>query len=223
MKIRHYRLPLIALLAVAVIGCTVSAETTSNTSYEADNFSPDELRQKGLAILPIQSAQGVEGYRRPFGDEINRTAKNTLPAEAGVMTWEESQEKINDAGLVEAYRETIVSYQETSILDEGAVQSLGEAVGKRYLLVVNLAPPQTDQNLTTDPIAGGTMEVKTQSVSAFGKIWDAAEGDIAWEGVATTKVTTNDYTKAEGDTQSRAQSTAEALMKRIMGEAPADE
>lgn len=58
---------------------------------------------------------------------------------------EEAQEERNDAGLVENYRETIQSDQETSALDEEAVQNLGEAVGKRYLLVVNLPPPQTQK------------------------------------------------------------------------------
>lgn len=213
---------LLFLLAVMVTGCTVTAETTSNTSYEAESFSPDELRQNGLAIMPIQSAQGVEGYRRPFGNEINETASSTL-SNAKVLKWEESQQRINDAGLVNDYREAIRSYEETSILDQGAVQRLGEAVEKRYLLVINLAPPQQETEVGYDPIAGGTMTTETNSVSAFGKIWDAAEGDIVWEGVATTQVTTNDYTRAEGTTQSRAQKTADALMRRVMGIPPAEE
>ena len=200
-----------------VASCTVTAETTSNTSYEAESFSPDELRQKGLAIMPIQSVQGVEGYRRPFGNEINKTARSTL-ANAGVITWEESQQRINEVGLVEDYREAIRSYEETSILDQEAVQRMGEVVGKRYLLVVTLAPPQRESEYIGQ---GVTME--TKSVSAYGKVWDAAKGDIAWEGVATTEVTTGNYARAEGTTQSRAQKTAVALMRRVMGMSPADD
>jgi len=207
---------LLFILTVMVAGCTVTAETTSNTSYEAESFSPDEIQQKGLAIMPLQSAQGVEGYRRPFGNKINETASSTL-SNAEVITWKESQQRINDAGLVENYREAIRSYEETSILDQEAVQRLGEAVGKRYLLVVTLAPPQQETEVGYDPLAGGTTTTETKSVSAYGKIWDAAKGDIAWEGVATTEVTTNDYTQAKGTTQSRAQKTAEALMRRVMG------
>jgi len=44
---------LLFIAAVTMAGCTVTAETTSNTSYEAESFSPDELQQKGLAIMPI--------------------------------------------------------------------------------------------------------------------------------------------------------------------------
>lgn len=210
------------IVAVLVVGCTVTAETTSQTSYEAESFSPNELRENGLAVMPIQSAQGVEGYRRPFGNEINETARTTL-SDAEVITWEKSQQKINDAGLVEDYHEAIQSYNETSILDQVAVQDMGKAIGKRYLLVINLAPPQRETEVGYDPITGGAMTTETNSVSAFGKIWDAAEGDIAWEGVATTQVTTNDYTQAEGTTQSRAQQTAQALMRRVMGMPPASE
>jgi len=205
------------ILAIAMAGCTVTAETTSNTSYEAESFSPDELRQKGLAIMPIQSAQGVEGYRRPFGNEINKTARSTL-SNAEVIAWEESQQRINDAGLVEDYREAIRSYEQTSILDQEAVQQIGEAVGKRYLMVVTLTPPQQESEYIGE---GVTME--TKSVSAFGKVWDAAKGDIAWEGVATTEVTTGNYTQAKGTTQSRAQKTAGALMRRVMGMPPLEE
>lgn len=208
---------LLFVLAVMVAGCTVTAETTSNTSYEADSFGPDELRQEGLAIMPIQSNQGVEGYRRPFGNSINETA-NSLLANTEVIPWRESQQRINDAGLVADYRETIQSYEQTSILNQDAVQQIGEAVGKRYLLVVTLAPPGRESDYIGQ---GVTME--TQSVSAYGKVWDAAEGDIAWEGVATTEVTTGNYSRAEGTTQSRAQKTAEALMRRVMGMSPAEE
>jgi len=222
MKSVLYTLPLALILGMTIAGCTVTSETTSSTSYEGEEFGPQELQQNGLAIMPIQSAQAVEGYRRPFGDEINKTAVTTL-SDAEVVKWEESQTRINDAGLVETYREAIESYAETSILDEGAVQKLGGAVEKRYLLVINLAPPQTEKDIGYDPITGGTMTSETRSVSAFGKIWDAGEGDIVWEGVATTEVTTNDYTKAEGTTQSRAKATAQALMRRIMGMSPQEE
>jgi hypothetical protein len=206
----------ILISAVIVVGCTVTAETTSNTSYEADSFGPEELRKEGLAIMPIQSAQGVEGYRRPFGNSINETA-NSLLSNAEVISWRESQQRINDAGLVEDYRQAIQSYEETSILDQEAVRQIGEAVGKKYLLVVTLAPPQEERRYV-----GQGASLETQSVSAYGKVWDAAEGDIAWEGVATTEVTTDNFSKAEGTTQSRAQKTAEALMRRVMGMAPAE-
>jgi len=199
-----------------VAGCTVTAETTSNTSYEAESFSPDELRQKGLAIMPIQSAQGVEGYRRPFGNSINETA-NSLLSNTKVIAWRESQKRINNADLVEDYRQTIQSYEETSILNQEAVRQIGEAVGKNYLLVVTLAPPQQESEYI-----GQGASLVTQSVAAYGKVWDAAEGDIAWEGVATTEVLTDNFSKAEGTTQSRAQKTAEALMRRVMGMAPAE-
>jgi len=53
-------------------------------------------------------------------------------------------------------------------------------------------------------------------------VWDAAKGDIAWEGIATTEVTTDNFSKAEGTTQSRARKTADALMRRVMGMAPAE-
>jgi hypothetical protein len=205
---------LLFIAAVTMAGCTVTAETTSNTSYEAESFSPDELQQKGLAIMPIQSDQGVEGFRRPFGNEINKTAQSTL-SNTEVTVWEKSQQRINDAGLVEEYREAIRSYEQTSILDQEAVQELGEAVGKRYLLIITLAPPQQE----SDYIGQG-VTMKTKSVSAFGKVWDASKGDIAWEGVATTEVTTGNYTQAEGTTQDRAQKTAEALMRRVMGMNP---
>jgi hypothetical protein len=207
---------LLFILAVTMVGCAATAETktTSNTSYEAESFGPDELQQKGLAIMPIQSDQGVEGFRRPFGNEINKTAQSTL-SNAEVITWEESQQKINDAGLVEDYREAIRSYEETSILNQEAVQQVGGTVEKRYLLVVTLAPPQQESEYMG---AGVTYEKK--SVSAYGKVWDAAKGDIVWEGVATTEVTTGDFLQAKGTTQDRAQKTAEALMRRVMGMQP---
>ncbi|MCS3651091.1 hypothetical protein GGQ08_003056 [Salinibacter ruber] len=206
------------IFAVAMVGCGPTGETTttSNTSYEAESFSPDELRQKGLAIMPIQSDQGVEGFRRPFGNEINKTARSTL-SNAEVITWEESQQIINDAGLVEDYRETIRSYEETSILNQEAVQQIGEAVGKRYLLVVTLGPPQQESEYVDEGVS-----VETRSVSAYGKVWDAAKGDIAWEGIATTATEGVPIfgQEVEGTTQSRAQRTSEALMRRVMGMNP---
>lgn len=203
-------------LAVAITGCAVSSQATSNESYRASSFSEDALNQEGLAILPVVAGQGVEGYRRPFGQAVNETADSLL---MNVTPWQGSMDDFNDAGIVSEYNDAIQAYQRTSILDRELVEKMREATGTRYFMYMRLAPPESERDVSYSAFSGVTTS-ETNSVSAFGQIWDASVGDVVWEGVASASVTTGDYTYSEETTSQRAAKTADALMRRVLNAAP---
>jgi hypothetical protein len=204
------------LLSIAITGCAVSSQATSKESYRASSFTEQSLNQDGLAILPVLAGQGVEGYRRPFGQAVNETADSLLTQ---VTPWQQTMDQFNDAGIVSEYNDAIQAYQSTSILDRELLEKMRGATDSRYYMYMRLAPPQSESDVSYNSFSGVTT-TETNSVSAYGQIWDAEVGDVVWEGVASAAVTTGEYTYTDESTSQRAAKTAHALMRRVLNAAP---
>lgn len=200
---------ILAYLMLAT-SCVVTSKVQKYVTYISPNLTKSSLNNMGLALLPIVAGSGVEGYRRPFGEAMNAVGDSIL---TNFMTWNITLDKINNANLVSEYNSAIQAYQETGIIDRTILQKLSGATGTNYFFFVKLSPPTADRKLTYG--LGGLTTTETKSVSAFGLIWSASDGDVVWEGEATANVTTGDYTYTKETDMDRAIKVAQALMKSL--------
>ena len=170
------------LLTIIVLlsGCSATAFQSADVSYVDETFTYESIQSGGIAILPVVAGQGVEGYRRPFGDAINEYI-----GEHGYgidfLAWQETMERINDAGIASAYTSAIATYRETSILDRSLIQEIGRATSLRYLLFAQLDAPTDESVRGRGALASGYYDYQTIGASAFAQVWDAATGDVVWE------------------------------------------
>lgn len=171
-------LPLLAV--VILVGCSAKIRTYNATTYHDDAFSTARMEQQGLAILPIVAGEGVEGYRRPFGQSLNIIASEYID-EGSLLTWQGTMDALNEAELVSEYNEAIAGYQRTSIIDRSLLVQMADATGMRYFLYVSLLPPLNTSSGT------GFDTVVEIGVGAIGQIWDS-EGDVVWEGAGSSEV-----------------------------------
>lgn len=202
------------LIAIVVIACAVSSKVRTNETYRDISFTVPMLESEGLSILPVITEAGVEGYRRPFGEALNATADSLLE---GVSFWQDTMDDLNEGGIVSQYNAAIESYSTTSILDRSLLSQMQEATGSRYFLYVRLAPPSSDRRVSYNSLTG-VSTTQSESVSAFGQIWDAELGDVVWEGASDATVTTGDYTYTKETTMDRALKAAEGLMALLLQE-----
>lgn len=214
---RYTLLLLFAILA----GCSAKVQVHNQTSYADAAFSKASIEEHGLAILPVVAGEGVEGYRRPFGQSLNQVGAVHLSS-GSLLTWEGAMEAINNAGLVSEYNAAIASYQQTSIIDRTLVGQMSEATGTRYFLYVTLFPPTSDTSVNYSVISGGLRTDQRLGVSAFGQVWDA-EGDVAWEGTGSSEVQSNEFQsidEAGEDFSIHSNNAARALFRAVLGLEP---
>ncbi len=213
-----YRIISLLVLAVLLSGCAATAYQRGDVTYHSDGFDSDALRDGGLAILPVVAGQGVEGFRRPFGDAVNSLV-DERSQDMDVMTWQETMERINSGDLARTYNNAVVTYRETSIIDRALVRDLGAATGLRYLLFLQLDPPRNESELRGGVLASGLYEYETIGVSAHAQVWDAATGDVVWEGYGEAGVTeTNEYVvikDSDRDPNTHSGKVAEEIVQRL--------
>jgi len=193
-----------------VTSCAVTSMVQKNVTYVSPNLTLSSLNNMGLALLPIVAGSGVEGYRRPFGEAMNIVGDSIL---TNFMPWNVTLDKINNANLVAEYNNAIQAYQETGIIDRTILQKLSDATGTNYFFFVKLSPPTSKTKLTYG--FSGLTTTETKSVSAFGLIWSASDGDVVWEGNSSANVTTGDYTYTKETDMDRAIKVAKALMSSL--------
>lgn len=216
----HRLEPLFVIATVIAVGlaCAATAHQSGEVTYQKEGFSVRSLQSEGLAVLPVVAGEGVEGYRRPFGEAINDEIAR-YAADNSFSPWQRTMDAINSENLTTAYNDAIVSYRETAIIDRTLVQELGAATGQRYLLFVQLDPPTTETSVQRGVFASGYHELERIGVSAFAQVWDTETGDIVWEGIGKagiSEATEMSTIKAEErDPRIYSRRVAEELIKRL--------
>lgn len=214
-------LPLALLLVLSA--CAASVRTSVDTTYRDDDFSTDALSGGGLAILPVVAGEGSEGYRRPFGQSINRAVDslNALNSTAVEVThWNDTMQLLNDAGLTSEYQSAIEAYRTTSVLDRAFLGRLAEATGSRYMLFLLLGDYDNDSSTTYSLFSRSSNTRETAGVTAFAQIWDTTNSDVVWEGAAAVDAEANSgsfqYMRAEQrDPNFLSRKAADALAAEI--------
>ena len=210
---RRTRIPyLIILIAITCTSCAVTSEVQENVTYVSSNFSRSMLESDGLSLLPVVAGSGVEGYRRPFGEAMNVASDSAL---TNFMRWNDTLDKLNDSELVSDYNNAIQSYQQTGIIDRSFLRKMSEATEKNYFFFVQLLPPEADRDLSYNYFSGYSR-TETKSVTAFGLVWSASDGDVVWEGSATAEVVIGEYSYTQESDMDRAEKVAKALVLSLL-------
>jgi len=179
-------------IVLLFVKCAAVIYDKSSVQYIKDDFSSETFYNGGLAILPVVSGQGQEGYRRPFGEALNKGINTMLPG-LHYLQWQRTMNVLNQHCLVEDYKKAILSYRETAILDKNLIRKIGEALELRYLLFVSLEEfhkaSQTNYNILV-----GFHTTKTARINGFAQIWDCTNGDVVWDGIGLAESKGGDLT-----------------------------
>jgi hypothetical protein len=178
-------------LILAVAGCAAPISTETSVTY----VSPVRPRVDTVAILPVSSGEGLEGFRRMISDSLvavlhrERQEVVVLPAESTLA-------RLNTAGLADKYAQTIRDYQQTSVLDKGTLATMGKAVGSRFLLYTRAAY-SADRSVGGNFLTGYHTE-RNQTLQLFVHVWDTGTGDVIWEAVSNGTVSAQELQTSRG-------------------------
>ena len=205
------------LLSILLSGCAASIMDRTNISYIKEGFKNEDVKLNGLAFLPVVAGQGVEGYRRPFGEAINESMSKNKTKEMNFLKWQETLSCLNDSNLATNYNNAIVTYNETAIIDKNLLNNMGVATKTKYFLFVQLGDFENSSELKYSFLTRNTYNQKTVGLKAFAQIWDASNGDVVWEGIADVSAQSSEFSHVkDSDPQTYSKIAAESLVKKIL-------
>ena len=161
---------------LVLTSCTGTIRSTVNVTY----LAPSGVTLTRLAILPVMSAEGLEGFRRIAADILAAAVPQERP-EIVVIPAGEALSALNEAGLAQDYSQMVTDYERTGILDKETLAAMGEAVGANHLL--HMRARYWERPLTEDFV---------QILDVSGHIWSTEKGDVVWEASANVERPVND-------------------------------
>jgi len=179
------------LTTILTPGCAASIYTSTDVTY----LAPAHPTVDSLAILPVSSGEGLEGFRRMISDSVytilGRERKDIvlLPADTTLT-------RINRAGLTAEYATAIRDYQQTSVLTRATIDSMSRQVGARYLLYIRAAYEE-GRSLSGNFLTGYSSR-RDQNLLLHLHVWDGRAGDVVWEAVASGKVSAGELETSRG-------------------------
>lgn len=201
-----YRTIYCLLLATLTTGCAASIYTSANVTY----LAPATPVVDSLAILPVSSGEGLEGFRRMISDSLfamlgrDRREIVLLPADTTLA-------RINRAGLTAEYAAAIRDYQQTSVLTRATIDSMSRQVGARYLLYTRAAYEE-GRSIAGNFLSGYSSR-RDQNLLLHLHVWDGRKGDIVWEAVAIGEVSAGEFETSRGVDEILAASVRELVAK----------
>jgi hypothetical protein len=200
------RATFLLLLSALSTGCAASIYTSANVTY----LAPSTPAVDSLAILPVSSGEGLEGFRRMISDSLftilGRERKEIvlLPADTTLT-------RINRAGLTAQYAAAIRDYQQTSVLTRATIDTMSRQIGARYLLYTRAA--YEEGRSVAGNFFTGYSSRRDQNLQLHLHVWDGRKGDVVWEAVATGKVSAGELETSRGVDEILAASVRELVAK----------
>jgi len=181
----------VAVVGFGLVACAAPIRTSTSVTYIATVRPTVDT----LAILPVSSGEGLEGFRRMISDSLFLSLKRAhheivlLPADTTLA-------RLNVANLADKYAQTIRDYQQTSMLDKATLASMSSAIGARYLLYTRAA--YNEGRSVGGNFFSGYHTQRNQDLSLFVHIWDGRQGDVVWEAVSGGKVEAGELETSRG-------------------------
>lgn len=192
--------PQLTLLCVLVLaGCYATTSIDSMTTFEAER----SLSMDTLALLPVRSSGGYEGFNRTSEAFVEDAIRSQRPS-VTLVTAQQARSKLSEADLADDLSSLVENYRRTGILDQGTLRDLGETLQAGHILHVAASYDELPYE----------NEFR-QEVRVEGRIWSVGEGDVIWEGSATADNPVEGDLNPEEDPRSLIRRTVEAFVAEI--------
>ena len=138
------------------------------------------LEKEGLAFITPSTVSGQEEEKQAVAFIFANTLKEKRN-DLRILTLPETLSAINSAGLAHEYKLMFEDYHNTGIFKKDVLQKIAGATSTRYLAQLKLAGFRQTSSGRLGVFGLRLMETKKASLRLFFQIWDAEQGQIAWE------------------------------------------
>jgi hypothetical protein len=175
-------LPLLALAAALLAGCTpiYTWDTNTTSTAKPPSFDLGELSQQPVATVGVVAPGALQGYSMSLSHALVASLARVSPPIRAIPAYEVAN-ALNDQGLASEYAELLSGFARSGILDRARLQRIGSALGFRYLLLPGLAELN---HLILDRFEITGIKVTRTRVTTLRvwlQLWDTRTGHILWE------------------------------------------
>jgi len=195
------RLGLAVLFVLFIAGCAHPMRhppVVGNESQKvavAPSFNWQTVGSSGVAMLPVVSDVAPEGIRNNAAFEVSQALNKNLP-NVTVLPPSETMEILRQNRMDKEFKTWLAAYKAGAPPDPALLHRVGQATGKRYLLLIEVNQYQ-DEWMPVDavyprlPLTGPvTQPALTRPVSTDvskeiqlkGHLWDSECRKAVWEG-----------------------------------------
>lgn len=171
----------ILFLVSMLCACSTKPQLHYSLQHHNTGLEEGQLEKFGVAFITPGTVTGQEEDKQSLALNFTDVLIRKMPG-VHVVTLPETLGAINRNGMANDYKQMYKNYSSTGIFALESLRKVGEVVGARYLIQLNLA----DFGRRTEKRWGFSgiriLATKTTSIRLFVQIWDSHEGTIVWEG-----------------------------------------
>lgn len=176
------RFGLAAVLFTLASGCAtvqpIAPIDTSAPTWRDPSLSRQEVRQAGVAVLPVRATQPRNAAAGADAGERLAQALVARPLATAILPPSEVRERFEREGITGDVEDMICRLDETGRFDRETLDRMGRATGCRFFLQASLVTAASTEY--ADGAAHASHAVETR---LHAQLWDAATGEVVWEGV----------------------------------------
>lgn len=169
---------LLLLLPLFLSGC--APQVYSKINHKQFNLSAELLKKEGIAFMTPSTVTGQEEEKQA----VAFIFFNTLEKERSnlkILSLPETLSAINKAGLAGEYEYMYREYKDTGVFKPEILHKIAQATHTRYLAQLKLAGFEQGASSRLGVFGLRLIETRKATLRLFFQIWDAENGEIAWE------------------------------------------
>jgi hypothetical protein len=183
---RAWRTGLLLLLLMTATACSPSIygwTVRTSSTPQAGSFNPRLLAREPVAIFEAHAPGGLRGNELGLAFYLADILKTVTP-EFKVVSPQDTASRINTRGLAPEYVRMRTDYEQTNILEAGALKKLGAAVEARYVFqprLVSFTQTMTERWKFAD---FRIVQTRSSILRLSLQLWDTQTGEPLWSSIA---------------------------------------
>ncbi|WP_028583800.1 hypothetical protein [Desulfogranum mediterraneum] len=169
---------MVLVAALLLPGC--SPQIYSNLNHKQLTLSSDRLKVEGIAFITPSTVTGQEEEKQAVAFVFAAALKEERP-DLTILSLPETLSAINKAGLAQDYELMYRDYKDTGVFKRNILQKISAATNTRYLAQLKLAGFNQGGTSRLGVFGLRLVETRRATLRLFFQIWDAENGEIAWE------------------------------------------
>jgi hypothetical protein len=176
----------LVLLLAATSGCSTSIygwTVRTSSTLPAESFRPTVLEREPVAIFEAHAPGGLRGNELGLAyylaDILGKVAPNIK-----VVSPQDTATRINREGLAPEYVRMRTDYEQTNMLEAGALRKLGAAIGARYVFQPRLGSFVQTMTERWKPVDLRIVQTRSSILRLSLQLWDTHTGAPVWGSTA---------------------------------------
>jgi len=199
------RLWITTLALLTFAACTGQKVVNVSPTYVDEGATMDRV-----AILPVMSADGLEGVRRIVNESLFESFALARP-DVEFIPADVALGRLNDEDLADDYAAMVENYDRTGIMSRATLQEMGEAIGADALVATTAR--YWERNLSEDFVQNLEMVVR---------VWSPEKGDVIFEAAGTVEKPVNDEVEDRLPFDELVRDAARSVAAQLPGASPGE-